>query len=199
MNKLFLVCGLVLMGITTTSQSENPTTDVNNQVTIESVSLAVNEHTLFWTTDKEEFTLASMGNSKPDETSENLELHQIAYLEAEEVIDLGFDTREYLPENFDPATFYFDLEAVAYIEEYEGTNLDFNTEDYLPKDFNAYAEPVDFKDVSYMEETDYELGFDTATYLPEGFDAYETELDLNTIVYIEEDIDWEIYIEGTDF
>ncbi|NNE02990.1 MAG: hypothetical protein HKN52_07480 [Eudoraea sp.] len=199
MNKLFLVCGLVLMGITTTSQSENPTTDLNNQVTIENVSLAVNEHTLFWTTDKEEVALANTGYSMPLETSKNLELNQIAYLEAEEVIDLGFDSREYLPANFDPAVFYFDLEAVVYIEEYENTGLDFNTEDYLPNNFNAYEQPEDFMDISYLEEKDDSLGFDTETFLPEGFDAYETELDLNSVVYIEEDYIFNTYYECLDF
>jgi hypothetical protein len=54
-------------------------------------------------------------------------------------------------------------------------------------------------DVSYIEATDDEVGFDTAVYLPEGFNPYETELDLNTIVYIEEDIDFEIYLDSTDF
>ena len=199
MNKLFLVGGLVLMGITTTSQSENPTTDFENQVAVEKVSLTVNDHTLFWGTDSEEFTLVETGVSMPDEAPENLELDQIAYLEADDTIELGFDTREYLPENFDPAAFYFDLETVAYIEEIEEADLGLNTMDYLPANFNAYAQPEDVMDVSYMEETDYALGFDTAMYLPAEFDAYETELDLNTIVYIEEDIDFEIYLESADF
>lgn len=198
MNKLFLVCGLVLMGITTTSQSENPTTDFNNQVTVEDVSLAVNDHTLFWGTDNEELAQAETGVSMPDEAPENLELDQIAYLEADDTIELGFDTKEFLPENFDPAAFYFDLETVAYIEEFEDAELGLNTKNYLPENFNAYAQPEDVMDVSYIEETDYAVGFDTTTYLPAEFDAYETELDLNTIVYIEEDEIFKTYYECID-
>ena len=199
MNKLFLVCGLVLMGITTTSQTENPTTDFNDQVAVENVSLAVNEHTLFWRTDNEEITLRGTGSAMPAKAPEQLDLDAISYLEADDAIELGFDTKAYLPKNFDPTTFYFDVTTVTYMEEYEGSDLGFSTKDYLPNDFDAYAQPEEVMDVSYIEATDDALGFDTATYLPEGFDPYETELDLNTIVYIEEDIDLEIYLDSTDF
>jgi len=199
MNKLFLVCGLVFMGITSTSQTENSITDFDNQVAVESVSLTVNEHTLFWSTDNEEIAILGTGCTTSTEEPENLELDAISYLEADEIIELGFDTKVYLPENFDPTTFYFDVATVTYIEEYKGSDLGFNTKDYLPNDFDAEAQPKDFMDVSYIETTDYNLGFDTAVYLPEGFDAYETELDLNTIVYIEEEIDFELYLDSTDF
>ena len=199
MNKLFLVCGLVLMGITTTSQTENPTTDFNNQVAVENVSLAVNEHTLFWRTDNEEITLRGTGSAMPAKAPEQLDLDAISYLEADDAIELGFDTKAYLPKNFDPTTFYFDVTTVAYIDENKNSDLGFSTKEYLPSDFDAHAQPKDVMDVSYIEEADDALGFDTATYLPEGFDPYETELDLNTIIYIEEDIDFESYLDSEDF
>lgn len=199
MNKLFLACGLVFMGITTTSQTENSTTDINDQVAVESISLTVNEHTLFWSTDNEEVSIQGTSMQMPKEAPESLNLEQIAYLEADEVIELGFDTKEYLPENFDPTTFYFEIETVAYIEDSKDADLGFNTSDYLPSNFDAYAHPKDVMDVSYIELVDYELGIDTTMYLPEGFDPYETELDLNTIVYLEDEIDLEICIEPMVF
>jgi hypothetical protein len=187
------------MGTTTTSQTENSTTDFNDQVAVENISLTVNEHTLFWGTDNEEISILGTTKQMPVEAPDNLDLEQIAYLEADEVIELGFDTKEYLPENFDPTTFYFDLEAVAFIEDYEDADLGFNTRDYLPNNFDAYAQPKDVMDVSYIELIDYDLGIDTTMFLPEGFDPYETELDLNTIVYLEEEIDLEICIEPMVF
>ena len=199
MNKLFLVCGLVLMGIATTSQTENPTTDLNNQVTVENVSLTVNEHTLFWSTDNEEITIQGTGSMMPSETPENLDLNQITYLEADATIELGFDAKAYLPENFDPTTFYFNVATVVYMEATEDIDLGLDTTDYLPNDFDAYAQPEDVMDVSYMEETDYIVGFDTATFLPEAFDPYETALDLNTVVYLEEEMIFETFIDCLDF
>ena len=199
MNKLLLACGLVFTGITTTSQTENFTTDFENQVAVESVSLTVNEHTLFWSTDNEEVAILGTGHRIPTEAPEYIELDAIPYLEDNNEIALGFDTKEYLPENFDPAVFYFDVTTVAYIDENKGSDLGFNTKDNLPNNFNAYAQPQDVMDVSYIETTDNALGFDTAMYLPERFDAYETELDLNTIIYIEEEIDFEICLESIAF
>ena len=199
MNKLFLVCGLVLTGIATTSQTENPTTDFENQVTVENVSLTVNEHTLFWTTDNEEIGIQGTSSIMPTEAPENLQLDEILYLEANNEIELGFDTKAYLPENFDPTTFYFDVTAVSYIDENKGSDLGFNTKDYLPAEFNAYVQPEDAMDVSYIEETEDALGFDAAVYLPESFDPYKTELDINSIVYIEEDINFELYLDSSDF
>lgn len=199
MNKLLLACGLVFMGITTTSQTEKSTADLNDQVAVESTSLTVNEHTLIWTAGNEEMSLFGTTIQMSTEAPDNLELDDIAYLEMDESIELGFDTTKYLPENFDPTIFYFDLKAVAFIEDYEDADLGFNTMDHLPNDFDAYAQPTDVMHVSYIEIVDYDLGIDTATYLPEGFDPYETELDLSTIVYIEEEIDLEICLESMVF
>jgi len=199
MNKLFLVCGLVLMGIATTSQTENPTTDLNNQLTVENVSLTVNEHTLIWTTVNEEISAQGIGSIMTTLAPDNLSLNQISYLEEDEEIELDFDTKAYLPENFDPTTFYFNVATVVYMEATEDIDLGLDTTDYLPNDFDAYAQPKDVMDVSYMEETDYEVGFDTATFLPEAFDPYETALDLNTVVYLEEEMIFETFIDCLDF
>ncbi|NNE03928.1 MAG: hypothetical protein HKN52_12290, partial [Eudoraea sp.] len=154
---------------------------------------------LFWSTDNEEVSIVGTTMQLPAEAPDNLNLEEIAYLEADEVIELGFDTKEYLPENFDPATFYVDLEAVAFIEDHKDADLGFNTKDYLPSNFDAYAQPKDVMDVSYIELVDYEVGIDTTMYLPEGFDPYETELDLDTIVYLEDEIDLEICLESMVF
>ena len=70
---------------------------------------------------------------------ETVPVDQIVYIEDEEVIDLGFDVNDYLPENFDP--FASEFEGEEWIDEadLEEVDLGFDPKVYLPKDFNAYA------------------------------------------------------------
>lgn len=128
-----------------------------------------------------------------DEMSGSLDLclDDIVYIEAEEPVELGFDTDEYLPAGFDPyatASADLDLDAIEYIEETEDIVLDFDTAAYLPLDFNAYAgmEP-DLDEIVFIEaEESVDLGFDTSKYLPEGFDPYaQPELCLDNIPFLE--------------
>jgi len=65
------------------------------------------------------------------------ELDSIEYIEQESHSELGFDTSEYLPENFDPYFGEFSIESLNYIEE-DTVELGFETEKYLPEDFNAF-------------------------------------------------------------
>ncbi len=122
----------------------------------------------------------------PDSTAE-LDLNEIVFIEEEEVVDLGFDTRDYLPEGFDANEAYVDLKNIAFIEE-DKIELGFDTAMYLPEGFDAYAAPEGIAGINYMEEEEViDLGFDTAAYLPEGFDPYGIYFDLDSIVYIEEE------------
>jgi len=69
-----------------------------------------------------------------------LHIKDIIVLEEEEVIDLGFDTAEYLPEGFNPYEgMVFDLDEIEYLEEEEEIVFDFDVEDYLPENFNALS------------------------------------------------------------
>ena len=181
MNKLFVLCGMVFLGITSTPQSTDPN-DVSskNQIT----SLVFLEDNID----------AVPGQFSPESwicTEEKeliaLELASIPYLEIEEEVDLGFNTAEYLPENFDPHKVYFDLSSVVYQDLSKEEDFIGNLSSYLPEGFDAYASPADFMDISYIDEEDIELGFDTRDYLPVNFDPYKKELDLNSIVYLEEE------------
>lgn len=103
-----------------------------------------------------------------------LDVNNLDYIEIEEEseIDLGFDTADYLPEDFDPYAFYFDLNSIEYMENDEiGMLLDLK--EYLPSNFNAYANPTDVRSINYIDVNDgVVLGFDTKQYLPKDFDPY---------------------------
>lgn len=111
------------------------------------------------------------------------DLSTIEYIE-EEDFDLGFNTSDYLPEDFDPHTYYFNMDSITYVEE-EFVLID--SEKNLPTDFNAYANPTNIEGINFMEEDVVDLGFDTAAYLPEGFDPHEFYFDLDSVEYIEEE------------
>ena len=109
--------------------------------------------------------------SEPKDDKGELDINTIVYIEEEEVIDLGFDTADYLPEGFDPYKVYFDLDSVVVVE--EEIKIDFDSTKNLPADFDAYSYPTDVSGFDYIDAEDtIELDFDTAQYLPEGFDAY---------------------------
>ena len=88
--------------------------------------------------------------NQPRETKTPCLLDSIVYLEEEAVIDLGFDTADYLPEDFDPHKFYFDLNSVVFLE----NESEMISSAYLPADFNPYAPPVNFMDISYIDPND---------------------------------------------
>ena len=59
-------------------------------------------------------------------------------LELEEKVDLGFDTKAYLPEGFNALKGLHDLDwsKIELLEIEEKVELEFNTKDYLPEGFN---------------------------------------------------------------
>ena len=134
----------------------------------------------------------------PDSAAE-LDLNEIVFIEEEEILELGFDTRDYLPEGFDANEAYVDLNSITFMEE-EELELDFNTALYLPKDFDPYAAPTGIEGINYMEEEEViDLGFDTAAYLPAGFDPYEIYFDLDSVEYIEEEEEIVLDFNPADF
>ncbi len=107
----------------------------------------------------------------PTTEKERFDINSIAYIEDEIEIDLGFDTADYLPEDFDAHQVYFDINGVDYIE--EDFDIEWDTKEYLPKEFNAYAYPTDVQSINFIDGSDtIEVGFDTADYLPEDFNAF---------------------------
>ncbi|SHJ94701.1 hypothetical protein [Pseudozobellia thermophila] len=109
--------------------------------------------------------------SGPKSERDDLVINSVSYIEDDTDYDLGFDTADYLPEDFDPYKLYVDLDAIDFIEDEE--NLGIDTKKYLPKGFDAYAFPKHVADFNYIDENDYEvINFDTKEHLPEGFDPY---------------------------
>jgi hypothetical protein len=104
------------------------------------------------------------------------DINSIAYIE-EVDFDLGFDTSEYLPEDFDPYSHYVNLNTISYLED---VYVFIDSEKKLPKQFNAYANPSDFRYVSYidpMDEIKFEL--ETAEHLPADFNPYSRVSPIN--------------------
>ena len=129
-----------------------------------------------------------------DSASYELDLSEIEFIEEESVVDLGFETKDYLPEGFNPYENFFDLNSIIYIEDETEIDLGFDTEDYLPGDFDPYAANFDVHSINYIEEGEEEivLGFNTADYLPEGFNAYEAYVNISEMAYVDmEEMEWE--------
>lgn len=103
---------------------------------------------------------------------EDFDLDSVEYIEEDEVIELGFDTADYLPEGFDPYAFYFDVNSVEFIQ--ESDLKDIQVKNRLPKGFDAYSNPKGIEGINYIDHNDeIILDFNTKKYLPKGFDAYK--------------------------
>ena len=194
MNKLFALCGLVMLGTTTTPQESNNNLDYSDQVVEVSTISAAEQAPVIFTVNS---SLQSSSNKTVSqftwEEAVETNLDDIVYIEEEAEIDLGFNTADYLPEGFDPNEPYVNLNAIEFIESEEEIDPGFDTSAYLPEDFDPYAFPVNVMTIDYIEEGEDEidLGFDTAEYLPDGFDPHDYYVDLDAIEYIEEDV-WDI-------
>lgn len=104
------------------------------------------------------------------------DINSIAYIE-EDDFDLGFDTSEYLPEDFDPYSLYVNLNTIYYMED---VHVFIDSEKKLPKHFNAYANPSDFRNVSYIDPMDdIKLEIETVEHLPADFDPYSRVSSIN--------------------
>ncbi len=190
MNKLLLIYGSVLLSSTAIAndqqntkvvevQSETPGS-LENSLTTLNISAELNDST----------------SEMTDYASYELNLNEIVYLEEEPDLDLGFDTTDYLPEDFNPYESYFDLNSIIYLENKVEPALGFDTKEYLPENFDPYTEVVDVHSINYMEEEDMDLGFDTKDYLPEDFSPYEAYVDLKSISYVEEEFELELGINS---
>ena len=106
----------------------------------------------------------------PASDRDDLIISSVPYIEEDTEFDLGFDTADYLPEDFNPYKIYVDLDSIEFIE--EENVLDIKTQKYLPDDFNAYGYPTDVEAFDYIDAADDIIDFDTKKHLPEGFDPY---------------------------
>lgn len=90
---------------------------------------------------------------EPCEAYDLCVLESIEYIEEDSEFKLGFNTADYLPEDFDPYSFYFNLNSVAFLELDE---IDTISTEYLPEGFDPFAAPSNFMDISYIDPNDLE-------------------------------------------
>jgi len=109
--------------------------------------------------------------------SNEIDWNKIILVNFEEEVILGFDTKNYLPENFNPLKGKFDLDwnkiELAQLE--EEVVLGFDTKNYLPENFNPLKGKfdLDWNKIELVElEEEVVLDFNTKDYLPKDFDAY---------------------------
>ena len=115
----------------------------------------------------------------PNSDCDEIVLDSINYIEEENEFDLGFETADYLPLDFDPFKTYINLNTIPFVEDQVTV---YYSLDYLPEGFNPYAYPTSFRNIDYIDPTDeFELDFETAEFLPEGFDPYNKEVQTDFI------------------
>lgn len=112
-----------------------------------------------------------------NDISNELDWNKIKLLELEEEVILNFETKNYLPVNFNPLKGKFDLDwnKIKLVELEEEVNLDFETKNYLPEHFNPLngKYDLDWNSIKLVEmDEEVSLDFDTKDYLPEGFNPY---------------------------
>lgn len=73
-------------------------------------------------------------------TNLNFDIDSIEFIEEDSDLELGFDTSNYLPENFNPYHGTFTLSALNFMELCDEIELGFETSEYLPEGFTPFAE-----------------------------------------------------------
>ncbi len=77
-------------------------------------------------------------NSKPVE--KEFDINSIIIIEEEVDIDLGFDTQDYLPADFNAYAYPYDVDGFNYIDENDTVILDFDPKEHLPEGFDPYIQ-----------------------------------------------------------
>ncbi|MEZ4810762.1 MAG: hypothetical protein R2819_10410 [Allomuricauda sp.] len=72
------------------------------------------------------------------EPSKDLDLDSVPFIEEDHDCELGFDTAQYLPENFDPYSGQITVGSINYIDENDEIEIGFETAGYLPLGFDPY-------------------------------------------------------------
>ena len=161
-----------MLSTTATPQHENPLLDNVFENVVLSIDPEIIHEPQIHVPAYEEYKL-NKGDSEA-----NLKVvawYDVTYLE-EEIIDLGFDTAFYLPEDFDAHAVPTDLAGINFMEEETDLDPEFDTASYLPEGFDPYDIYIDLNEIVYLEDEELDLGFDTAKYLPIGFDPYHDSI-----------------------
>ncbi|MFC5196311.1 hypothetical protein ACFPH8_13310 [Bizionia hallyeonensis] len=93
-----------------------------------------------------------------------ISIQDVHVIEMDEPIDLGFDVKQYLPNNFNPLEGKNDInwKEIVLIDLPEDINLGFDTHAYLPKDFNPLKgkDDINWEKISLIEiEEDVQFNF----------------------------------------
>ncbi|PTM11534.1 MAG: hypothetical protein DA407_01450 [Bacteroidetes bacterium] len=112
-----------------------------------------------------------------DLNTENLKINDFEVIELEEEVELGFDTSQHLPKNFNALKGKNDIDwnTIEVIELEEEVELGFDTSKHLPKNFNALKgkNDLDWSTIKLIEiEEEIEINFDVKTHLPANFNPY---------------------------
>tara|TARA_R110002049_G_scaffold99113_4_gene241670 strand:+ start:5642 stop:6139 length:498 start_codon:yes stop_codon:yes gene_type:complete len=125
-----------------------------------------------------EFSLfeASLCTDDSEVMPTTLDWSSIELFEIEEEVNLGFNSKDYLPKGFNPLKGLHDLDwsSIELFEIEEEVNLGFDTKDYLPEHFNPLKglHDLDWDTIELFEiEEEVELCFNTKDYLPRNFNA----------------------------
>jgi len=129
-----------------------------------------------------------------------LKVEDIKIIELEEELNYDFDTKDYLPEGFNPLKGKDDLDwsEIELVELEEELEYDFDTKDYLPVGFNPIKgkHDLDWSEIELVElEEELEYDFDTKDYLPVGFNPIKGKHDLDwskiELVELEEELEYD--------
>jgi len=110
----------------------NATAKINNDsyyLNIDSIGANFEEHEI------EQLLFANI----EDSTFENFDINSIEVIELEEEVEFNFNTKDYLPEDFNALKGMYDLDwnSIELVELEEEVEFNFNPKDYLPEGFNA--------------------------------------------------------------
>jgi len=120
---------------------------------------------------------ASLFTNNSEVMSTELDWSSIELFEIEEEVNLGFNSKDYLPDGFNPLKGLHELDwsTIELFEIEEEVNLGFNSKDYLPEHFNPLKglHDLDWSTIELFEiEEEVEIDFDTNKYLPKRFCLY---------------------------
>ena len=82
----------------------------------------------------------SMFTSYGFNRAEDFDISSVEFIEEEQDWELGFDTAQYLPENFNPYSGSISVKAINFIEVCDEVELGFETGGYLPLGFDPYIQ-----------------------------------------------------------
>ena len=124
------------------------------------------------------FEKCEIVNMDASKENEPVNIDELFVYEIEEEVNISFDTKQLLPEGFNPFKGIGDLDwASIELEELEEElSIPFDTKQFLPENFNPLIGlgDLDWSKIELIEiEEEVEIDFDTKLYLPRNFDAHK--------------------------